>query len=158
MSPRTIGNLTVRDGPLLREDTTVGEAARLVEEAGVPALPVVDDRGRAVGVFGEREFISAIFPGYVGELRSARFVPAAVEDQLEKRASCRHDPVRDHMTPDHVEVGADYSDIELAETFLHHRVSIIPVQDESSAVRGFVTRTDFFRALWERLRTLSADS
>ena len=152
MNPRTIADLTVRDGPLLTEQTTVGEAARLIEEAGVPALPVVDDRGQAVGVFGEREFISAIFPGYVGELRSARFVPAAVEDQLEKRASCRHDPVSEYLTPDHVEVGADYSDIELAETFLHHRVSIVPVVDASAAVSGFVTRSDFFRALWARVR------
>ena len=154
MTPRRIADLTVRDEPLLEQDATVEEAARLLEESGVPALPVVDGDGCSVGVFGEREFIAALFPGYVGELRSARFVPAVVEGQLETRLGYRHEPVSKYMTADPVSAGPDYSDIELAETFLHHRVSVIPVIDEGRRVRGFVTRTDFFRALWTRLGEL----
>jgi CBS domain-containing protein len=50
---------------------------------------------------------------------------------------------------EHVDVGPDYSDAQLAETFLHHRVLIIPVI-EDRRVAGIVTRTDFFQALAKR--------
>ena len=31
------------------------------------------------------------------------------------------------MNTEHVDVGADYSDTQVAEIFLHHRVLIVPV-------------------------------
>jgi predicted transcriptional regulator len=58
------------------------------------------------------------------------------------------------MTTDHVEVGPDHSDAQLAETFLHHRVLIVPIV-EDGRVNGIVTRTGFFRALAQRFRELS---
>ena len=53
------------------------------------------------------------------------------------------------MNPEHVDVGPDHSDTQLAEIFLHHRVLIIPVVD-NGRVTGVITRSDFFRALAER--------
>jgi len=40
--------------------------------------------------------------------------------------------------------------VQLAETFLHHRVLIVPVVDQGR-VRGIVTRWDFFKAVAKRL-------
>jgi len=34
----------------------------------VPALPVIDATGKLRGIFGEREFIGALFPGYLTTL------------------------------------------------------------------------------------------
>ena len=42
--------------------------------------------------------------------------------------------------------GPDASDVQLAETFLHHRVLIVPVVDGGRVI-GVVTRADFFREL-----------
>jgi CBS domain-containing protein len=147
--PRTIGDLTAREVPLLREDEPVGAAVQRILEAELPALPVVDSEGRLAGIFGEREFIGAIFPGYLGELRYAGFVNERLEDTLEKRGTCLHEPVSKYMTTDHVDVAADYSDAQVAETFLHHRVLIVPVIREHQVV-GVITRWDFFKALVER--------
>ena len=47
-------------------DDTVGRAARRVVESGLPALPAVESDGTFAGIFGEREFMTALFPGYVG--------------------------------------------------------------------------------------------
>jgi CBS domain-containing protein len=63
--PRTMAALLHRGVPLLREDTPVGAGVGHVVESGFPALPVVDGDDCLVGIFGEREFITAIFPGYV---------------------------------------------------------------------------------------------
>ena len=53
------------------------------------------------------------------------------------------------MNTEHVDVGPDFSDVQLAETFLHHRVLVIPVVDDRR-VQGIVTRADFFRAVASR--------
>jgi CBS domain-containing protein len=55
--------LQVYDAPTLRHDDTVAEAVRALLESGLPALPVVDPDGLLLGLFGEREFTAALFPG-----------------------------------------------------------------------------------------------
>ena len=150
MTPRTVGDLTVRQVPLLREDEEVLPAVRQVIDTEVPALPVIDANEKFVGIFGEREFINAIFPGYIRELHYAAFVTKATDEVLEKQVDCATAPVAKYMSTDHVDVGPDYSDAQLAETFMHHRVLIVPIVDDGQ-VTGVVTRWDFFRALAERL-------
>ena len=115
-----------------------------------PALPVVDARGKLLGIFGEREFIAALFPGYLTTLGYAGFIPRSLDEALEKRATCVDEPVAKHMNTEHIDVGEDFSDTQLAEIFLHHRVLIIPIVD-GGRVTGVVTREDFSRALAERL-------
>jgi CBS domain-containing protein len=149
MSPRTFSDPLLREAPLLRADAPVAEAVRAVLDSELPALPVVDERDRLHGIFGEREFMGALFPGYLKELKYAGFVPRSLESALEKRASCRDEPVREYTNTEHIDVGADFSDSQVAEVFLHHRVLIIPVTDERRVV-GVITRSDFFRALAER--------
>jgi CBS domain-containing protein len=156
MSPRTIGDLTMRTPTPLNVDLDVGGAVRAIVESGLPALPVVEDDGRLAGIFGEREFITALFPGYLNQLSSARFVKRSLDEQLDRRAACRSEPVRRHMTRDHVEVPEDFSDAQLAETFLHHRVLIIPIVSPDRRPVAVVTRSDFFRALVERFEARGA--
>jgi CBS domain-containing protein len=149
VSENRISGPLVREAPLLREDATVEQAVRAILESELPALPVVNAEGQLVGVFGEREFLAALFPGYVAELRFAGFVPRGLDDALEKRAACRDEPVGEYMTRDHVEVGEDVSDVQVAETFLHHRVRILPVLGHQG-LKGVITRGDFFTHLAER--------
>jgi CBS domain-containing protein len=93
--------------------------------------------------------MGALFPGYLKELHFAGFVPRSLQDTLEKRSACRHEPVGKHMNTEHIDVGPDYSDAQVAEIFLHHRVLVVPVVDDGR-VLGLLTRRDFFRVLAER--------
>jgi CBS domain-containing protein len=149
MSPRSVSDPLLRDAPVLRAADQVGDAVGHVLDSGLPALPVAGDDGRFCGIFGEREFMGALFPGYLKELKYAGFVPRSLEDALEKRSSCRTEPVSRYMNTEHIDVGTDFSDAQLAETFLHHRVLLVPVVDHGQ-VTGVITRSDFFRALAER--------
>jgi CBS domain-containing protein len=149
VSPRSLSAPLVRDAPLLREDTPVGEAVAAILDSGLPALPVVDAKDELLGIFGEREFMAALFPGYVRELKFAGFVPKRLDEALEKRSSCRHEPVGRHMNTEHVDVPDDASDVQVAEIFLHHRVLIVPVRGDGG-VKGVISRADFFRHLAER--------
>ena len=149
MTPDQLSRELVRETPLLRQSDTVGAAVEKLQESGLPALTVVDEDERLVGIFGEREFMGALFPGYLKQLGYAGFVRSTLDDALEKRAACRVEPVGDHVHTEHIDVPSDFSDVQVAETFLHHDVLVVPVVD-SGKVRGVITRADFFRRLAER--------
>ena len=147
--PRSIVESLHRDAPVVGESDPVGTALELLLECRLPAVPVADGDGCYAGIFGEREFITALFPGYVSSLKHAGFIPKPIDTVLEKRQSCRMEPVGKHMNTEHVDVPPDFSDVQLAEVFIHHRVLIVPVTDDKRVV-GVITRADFFRALAER--------
>lgn len=140
----------LRDVPILRQDDTVSAAASWIVAAGVPALPVVKRDGRLHGIFGEREFMAAIFPGYVSELKFAGFVRQSLDDTIKQRSGCLSEPVGHHTNRERISVRESHSAAQIAETFLHHRVLIVPVIDEKDHVRGIITRTDFFERLVQR--------
>ena len=148
MSP--LGQELIREVPTLRADGPLIDAIETLVETGLPALPVCGEDGKLVGVFGERDAITAILPGYVGELSSSGFLSSVLDDVLERRTECVRDPVSKYMTTEHVDVPADFSYAQLAETFLHHRVSVIPVVDGGRVV-GAVTRREYVSALAEKL-------
>jgi CBS domain-containing protein len=133
----------------LSADETVGNAAKRLVELGLPGLPAVEAGGNFAGIFGEREFMTALFPGYVGTLASARLISPSIDASIERRASCRDEPIRRYLTTDHVVVEDEFSDTQLAELFLHYRVLIIPIATKGR-VHAIVTRSDFFRQLVER--------
>lgn len=150
MSPQRIATSVRRQIKPVHHGDRMKDALRAILEADVPALPVVDDEGKLLGIFGELEFIGALFPGYLKQLGYAGFVPHSLDEALEKRATCVEEPVDGYMYTDHIDVGEDYSDLGLAEIFLHHRVLIIPIVEDGRLL-GIVTREDFFRALARRL-------
>jgi CBS domain-containing protein len=149
MSPRTVSDPLLRDAPLLHVGDTVGQAVRALLETELPALPVVDKNECLHGIFGEREFLAAVFPGYLDILKYAGFVKKDLESALKKRRECTGEAVGGYANTEHVDVGTDFSDSQVAETFLHHRVLLLPVTDDGKVV-GVITRSDFFRSVAER--------
>ena len=148
MSPRSITKSLVREAPPVRAGDSLRTAVRAMVESDLPAVPVVGDDGALAGVFGEGEFMQALFPGYLGQLRSASFVRKSLDEALEKRAGCASEPVSGHMFTEHVEVPAGASDSQIAETFLHHQSLVLPVCEDGRVI-GVITRQDFFRSLAE---------
>jgi CBS domain-containing protein len=149
VSQRPIAALVLRTPPVLRVDEPLGTAVRRIVDSGLPALAVVDARDRYAGILGEREFFAALFPGYLRELRGAAFLRRSLDEALETRDACRAEPVGRHMTTEHIDVGPEPSDVQLAEIFLHHRVLVVPVVADGG-VEGLITRSDFFRVLADR--------
>ncbi len=154
--PDSIVKQTIREIDPLGADELIGPAARRLIELELPALPAVEADGRFAGIFGEREFMAALFPGYVGELASAAMISRSVDETIERRQSCSNEPIRRYLTTDHVLVEDDYSDTHLAETFLHHRVLIVPIAT-AGKVHAVVTRSDFFAELVDRFGEIAED-
>jgi CBS domain-containing protein len=148
--PDSLVRQTMQEVEPLPADEPVGSATRRVIESGLPALPAVEEDGSFAGIFGEREFFSALFPGYVGTLHSAAVISRTIDEVIDRRLDCSEEPIRDYLTTDQVVVADEYSDTQLAELFLHHRVLVIPVATEGR-IHAVVTRNEFFRALAARV-------
>ena len=154
--PDTIIKATLQEIRPLSADEPVGSAARKVIDAELPGLPAIEADGSFAGIFGEREFMAALFPGYVGELASSAMISRSIDETIERRLTCREEPIRGYLTTDHVVVEDDFSDTQLAELFLHHRVLVIPIAT-SGRVHAVVTRNDFFRTLVGKLEATAED-
>jgi CBS domain-containing protein len=154
--PDSIVKQTLREIEPLDADELIGPAARRVIDAGLPALPAVEKDGSFAGIFGEREFMQALFPGYVGELASAAMVSRSVDETIARRAECAEQPIRNWLTTDHVTVEDDFSDTQLAELFIHHRVLIIPIAS-AGRVHALITRHEFFAELVALFGVLAED-
>ena len=75
MSPRTISDLVLHEPPLLRDDETRrGRRAAGPRAAGCPRCRSSTSDERFAGIFGEREFMEALFPGYLKQLKDAGFL------------------------------------------------------------------------------------
>ena len=144
--PDSIVQSVIREVEPLGADDLIADAARRVLESGLPGLPAVEADGSFAGIFGEREFMTALFPGYVGELASGAMIKRSIDDAIERRESCRLEPIRRYLTTDHISVDDDYSDTQLAEIFLHHRVLVVPIAT-AGKVHAVITRSDYFDEL-----------
>ena len=153
--PDSIARATIREITPLSTSDRVGAAAKRLIDEGLPALPAIDAKGKFAGIFGEREFMKALFPAYVDTLGSAAMVRRTLDETIERRSDCIGFEVGDHLTTDHVVVEDEYSDTQLAEIFLHHRVLIAPIATKGK-VHALITRGDFFRVLAEKV--IKADS
>jgi hypothetical protein len=154
--PDSIVKEAMREIEPLGADDLVFTAAKRIVDTGLPALPAVELDGTFAGVFGEREFIAALFPGYVKELASARMVSRSMDEAIERRLECARDPIRAYLTADAILVEDDYSDTQLAELFLNHRVLIIPIATKGT-VHAVITRHEFFQNLVRRFASTAEE-
>jgi CBS domain-containing protein len=155
--PDSIVKQAIREIEPLSADDVIRTAARRVVETGLPALPAVEADGSFAGIFGEREFMAALFPGYVGELASARMISRRMDEAIDRRLECANEPIRSYLTTETILVEDDYSDTQLAALFLHRRVPVIPIATQGR-VHALVTRHDFFQALVGRFAARAGEA
>ena len=144
--PDSIIQATIREIKPLSVRDRIGPAAKRLIDEELPALPAVREDGSFAGIFGEREFMAALFPAYMDTLGTAAMVRRSLDETIERRGDCSELVIEEFLTTDHVVVEDEYSDTQLAEIFLHHRVLIAPIATHGT-VHALVTRAHFFRAL-----------
>jgi CBS domain-containing protein len=105
---------------------TFGEAVERLFDARVPALAVLDDDRRLLGIVSELDVLRAVFPRYLAELRHTAFV----EDDplvLDERASAVRDRSVEELARRVEPLDADESETHAAERFLHSGEQALPV-------------------------------
>jgi predicted transcriptional regulator len=107
------------------------DAARLLVNGGVSAMPVIDDQGMMVGIVSEADLIRRM---------------AAEPDAGKVVADAKARQVSEIMTRDVVTAGEETSLKELANLMLSRNIKRVPILRDGSIV-GIVSRIDLLQAV-----------
>jgi CBS-domain-containing membrane protein len=156
----TARDLMSRDLVLVRQETTLHDAAILLARAQVSGAPVVDVAGRCVGVVSSTDFtrwaaqerpaISSDLPGdLAGGKEAVCNMPHAVlaDWQVVQSAELTPDTVGERMTRDVATTEPDARVGTLARRMLDGGVHRLVVVDAAEKPVGIVTATDVLAAL-----------
>ncbi|HEX4776554.1 MAG TPA: CBS domain-containing protein [Acidimicrobiia bacterium] len=148
--PTTVRDVMTSEVVTARVDQTVEQAADVLAQHGIGAMPVVDDDGALVGLLRDEDLIVSEarlhVPTVISFLGADIVLPSALhrfEDQLRRAVGAT---VGDVMEKDCATVRPDASLEDLA-TLMHDRdVTHVPVVDAGRLV-GIVARGDLVRHL-----------
>ncbi len=122
----TVADYMTRRVITLTKDTHVIDAIKKLLENKVTSAPVVDEQGRLIGLFSEKDSIKVFLESVYNQGMAGK--------------------VGDHMSTGTISVDADSSIVELAEKFDHSSVRSFPVFEDGKFV-GMISRTDVLKAL-----------
>lgn len=149
MATLTARDIMTPDPVTVQPDMPVRDAARLMVDKGIGALPVTED-GRLVGLVTEGDLImqdvKVHFPTYIHLLDSFIFYPPAeqrFENELRKAVAAR---VSDVMTARPVTVQAGASVEDVVTLMVDKDVSRLPVMEGDRLV-GIISKSDIVRSL-----------
>jgi CBS domain-containing protein len=137
-----------RELTVVPQDMTLPAAAHVLSRAGVSGAPVVDEKGRCVGVLSTTDFVH-----FVGDTKShprQAAIPGCervCEWQLINGSVLPPDAVRLHMTADPVTADGQTPVSDLARRMLDAHIHRIVVVDEQIRPIGVVSSTDILAAV-----------
>jgi acetoin utilization protein AcuB len=120
------------------EDSSFEDALHLMKEKKVRRLPVVDKKGRLVGIVADKDLFSAS-PS-----------PATSLSVFEVHYLLSKMKMKSLMTKRLITVGIDCPLEEAARIMVDHKIGSLPVLKENKLV-GIITETDIFKTFVELL-------
>lgn len=121
-------------------------ALRLLFEQQISGLPVLDEKGRLVGMFTENNVLSYLLPGYISKV--GRFIykenPKSVKNKFLELKNVK---VSKLMRQEVITANEDMALCEVARIMLTQKARRLPVLDNSGKVVGIVARCDILKAI-----------
>lgn len=131
------------------EDTGVEELARLFEERGVNAMPVLDQAGHLVGIVTQTDLVEQDKPLHIPTVISIFDWVIYLESEKnfkDEVAKITARTVGSLCARDVVTCSPETPVSEIAELMVEHKAHLIPVV-EGKALLGVVARLDIIRSM-----------
>ena len=131
----------------IQDDSTVGDAAQLMLDREISALPVTDGGGNLVGILTHSDF--GLSPKFrplmenVYSLLGATTTPQHLEETARQVRSKR---IRDVMRRNVTTVQQNATIDEIARLMIQRQIHRLPVMDGARVV-GIITRHDFLKMI-----------
>ena len=141
-----IKDIMARDVKSILPEMNAREAIERLFDMKISGLPVIDQHGKLVGMFTEKDILRNIFPSYLSQV--GKFV--YVEDPKwikNKAAELSRLKVADLMRKEVVTVDQEASLTEVARIMLTQKARRMPVLDKDGKVAGIVAREDVVKKL-----------
>jgi len=136
----------------LKPENTLKEAVNLLrtakrgeEKIGVKGLPVLDEKGKLVGMLSMRDILKVVFPFYLSMMDLGDFTWEGMVESIARKSSGKL--VRDVMSKIVITVDEDASLMECVDHMIKHNIKRLPVVDKSGKVIGMLYERDVFFAI-----------
>ena len=131
----------------IEETATVGDAAKLMLDRDVSALPVMNSSGQVVGILTHSDFgLSPKFRPLMENVYSL-FGSTTTPEHLEETAhQVGNKRVREVMRRNIITVNQEASIEEIARLMMRSQIHRLPVVDKGKLV-GIITRHDFLKLI-----------
>jgi len=147
---KTVADVMSRDPIMVKPQTPIKEAIKILAEQRISGLPVVDDAGSLVGVISETDLLwqetGVEPPVYIMFLDSVIFLenPARHEQELHKALG---QTVGEVMSTNPVTVESDQPLRKAAKLMQEKSIRRLPVVNDQGKVIGILTPGDIVRAM-----------
>lgn len=116
-------------------EASMMRAAKLMKEKGIRRLPVVDDKGKLVGILSDRD------------VKEASPSKATTLDVHELYYLLSEIKVKDIMSTKLITISPEESVEKAAILMMDHKIGGLPVVDKAGKLVGVITQTDVFNVL-----------
>jgi CBS-domain-containing membrane protein len=146
----TCGAIMTRNPISVREDETIGRAAKQILDHRYINLPVVDAEGRMVGLFGIYDLLGLLVPrvAVIGNLLpNLRFMSDDAGELHKKFALLKNNPVKRAVNREAPSVHPDTPVVEALRLFCRSHMTIPVVERDSGRLVGMVSYWDAAAAI-----------
>jgi CBS domain-containing protein len=141
-----VREIMMKEVKSISKDISAKEALGILSENEISGLPVIDENGRLLGMFTEKEVLSHILPSYLEKV--GRFIyeddPKATRKKAAELDSIKVEALMRRRV---VTTTEDTTLCEAARLMLTEKARRLPVVDNSGKVVGMVARCDIVKAL-----------
>ncbi len=136
----------------LRPDATLREAVNLLrvarrgnEQVGVKALPVLDAKGKFIGILSMSDILKAVHPSYLDMMNLGDFTWDGMLEEMARKVAGR--TVGEVMNLSALPVKESDSLMDCVDHMIKNRVQRIPVVDNAGKAMGMIYERDVFYAI-----------
>jgi CBS domain-containing protein len=130
---------------MIKKSHTLIEAAQILVKNNISGAPVVDGRGKLVGMISEKDLFRALYPDVKDILKDVRLWLG--KEKIKRRVETKgRIKVEKLMTKKIISIDPDAEILEAGSIMLTARIHRLPVIKNKKLV-GIVSRPDIFRKL-----------
>jgi len=136
----------------LRPEATLREAVNLLrtarrgnEQVGVKALPVLDAKGKFIGILSMSDILKAVHPSYLDMMNLGDFTWDGMLEEMARKVAGRI--VGEVMNRSAQPVKESDSLMDCVDHMIKNRVQRIPVVDNVGKAMGMIYERDVFYAI-----------
>jgi CBS domain-containing protein len=147
---KTVADVMSHDPIVVKAETPLNEAIKILAEKRISGLPVVDDAGNLLGIISETDLMwretGVTPPAYIMILDSVIYLqnPATYERDLHKALG---QTVGEVMSKNPITISPEKSLKEAAKIMHDRKIHRLPVLSKDNQVIGILTRGDIIRAM-----------
>ena len=145
-----VRDIMTRDVATVTQETSLRDAARILLELRISGLPVVEDKGKLVGIVTEADFLSAMgIPCH----HPAHNLWQTLESMFKHPPHPGGTPVSvaEIMATQVITISAEQTLHDVIDSMKKHHIKRIIVTDAQQRVEGIITRSNLVQVLLQQI-------